>query len=215
MVKLAIPKIIHQIWLGPKEPPIQWMESWKNINRDWEYKLWTEKNIPKLHNQRQFDSITSYEGKADILRMEILYRWGGVYVDTDCECLIPIDDLRRYPFFACYENEHLRPGLIINTAIGCKPAHGLIAKMIEAISAIEDVNQGPAWVVVGPLLFTRTIRFYEAFHKQVTILPSYTFCPIHFLGARYSGEEKVYATHHWMTTTGKEYHESQFNYEPE
>lgn len=36
----TIPKIVHQIWLGPHPIPrqcIQWMKSWKTIHSDFEY----------------------------------------------------------------------------------------------------------------------------------------------------------------------------------
>ena len=47
-----IPKIIHQIWLGPNKRPDIWMNSWKinyiKKHPDWTYKLWTEKEINML-----------------------------------------------------------------------------------------------------------------------------------------------------------------------
>ncbi|QKF94412.1 putative mannosyltransferase OCH1 [Fadolivirus algeromassiliense] len=49
---MNIPKIIHQIWIGPNKPPIMWINTWKvdYINKypDWQYKLWTEKEINEL-----------------------------------------------------------------------------------------------------------------------------------------------------------------------
>ena len=37
-----IPKIIHQIWIGPKPAPTNLMNSWKNKHPDFEYILWNE-----------------------------------------------------------------------------------------------------------------------------------------------------------------------------
>ena len=36
-----IPKIIHQIWLGPLPPPQRWLDSWRDHHPDWDYHLWT------------------------------------------------------------------------------------------------------------------------------------------------------------------------------
>lgn len=200
---LPIPKIIHQIWLGPAAPPLEWMESWKKKNPSWDYKLWTEENIPKLYNQKQYDRITEYSGKADILRVEILYQYGGIYIDADCECLNPLDDwLRRYPFFVCYENELVRPGLIQNNVIGSMPQHEALEMLMEAISQIGDVNDDIPSRIVGPYLWTKVLRRYEIFNGFIDILPSHKFSPIHFEGACYLGDDKIYATHHWTTTTG-------------
>jgi len=29
---MSIPKIIHQLWIGPKIPPTKFMDTWKNKN---------------------------------------------------------------------------------------------------------------------------------------------------------------------------------------
>jgi mannosyltransferase OCH1-like enzyme len=87
----CIPKIIHQIWIGPNKCPDIWINTWKidYIKKfpDWTYKLWTEKEIEKLKptmiNRQYYDMETLYEGKADIARYEILYQEGGIYIDAD------------------------------------------------------------------------------------------------------------------------------------
>nr|MBA2306899.1 hypothetical protein [Candidatus Dependentiae bacterium] len=66
-----IPKIIHQIWFGPKTPPSIFKESQESLKKhhpDWEYKLWTEEDIPslQLENQEFYDLSQNYAEKADI-----------------------------------------------------------------------------------------------------------------------------------------------------
>ena len=93
---MNIPKIIHQIWLGPRTRPQFWMDTWKidylNNYPDWEYRLWTEKEVKELtlvnkkfynrlaKNNKRYDK---FAGMADILRYEILYQFGGVFIDAD------------------------------------------------------------------------------------------------------------------------------------
>jgi mannosyltransferase OCH1-like enzyme len=88
----TIPKIIHQIWIGPNPQPYIWTDTFSkdyvNNNPEWEYKLWTENNIGGLLSEfpvlrRIFDAEKEYYGKADILRYAILYTHGGVYIDAD------------------------------------------------------------------------------------------------------------------------------------
>ena len=82
-------KIIHQIWLGPKAPPKWCMDSWRidyiKNNPDWKYMLWTEKEVKDLNlvNRTEYDSEPTVRGKADILRYEIIYNFGGIYCDVD------------------------------------------------------------------------------------------------------------------------------------
>ncbi len=47
-----------------------------------------------LHNHRAFDKVAkNYGERSDITRYEILHKIGGLYVDTDFECLKPVDEL--------------------------------------------------------------------------------------------------------------------------
>jgi mannosyltransferase OCH1-like enzyme len=87
-----IPKIIHQIWIGPKKRPDIWIDTFRidyiNKNPEYEYILWTEDNILQLFvdfpiYRMVYDLETKYCGKADILRYLILYIYGGIYIDAD------------------------------------------------------------------------------------------------------------------------------------
>src|SRR5262249_19779423 len=85
-----IPRPIHQAWIGTQPPSVAWLRSWSEQHSGWEYRLWTEQNIPwPLRNQAQFDASPQYCGKSDILRYELLLRFGGIYVDADMRCLRP------------------------------------------------------------------------------------------------------------------------------
>ena len=93
--KVLIPKKIHQIWLGEKSIPKickKWMNSWKDLNPQWEYKLWDEQNIQELNieNMNVYSKDFNPGYRSDILRYAILKKFGGIYVDTDFECLKPL-----------------------------------------------------------------------------------------------------------------------------
>ena len=88
-----IPRVFHQIWIGPKPLPEKykrWQKTWQSIP-GWTYKLWTDKDVQQfpLINQDAYYREKNLGARADILRLEILYREGGVYIDTDFECLKP------------------------------------------------------------------------------------------------------------------------------
>lgn len=96
--KPKIPKIIHQIWIGPNRPPEQfekWKESWLKLHPTWEYILWDEEKISqlKLINQEFIDQEKNYGAKSDLIRYEIIYQFGGLYIDIDFECIKPLDFL--------------------------------------------------------------------------------------------------------------------------
>ncbi len=96
-----IPKKIHLIWLGSPLPEKfkQLVHRIKEINFDYEVVEWTDDNINfKLINRDLFKSTTNMGSKSDILRMEILYRYGGIYMDHDFYQCKKFDDLLHYDF---------------------------------------------------------------------------------------------------------------------
>ena len=105
-----IPKTIHQIWIGNLEPPVSLMDSWKTKNPEFKYIIWDEDRIraEKFDTQTKIDEIEEYCGKADIIRYEILNRYGGVYIDADSYCVHSLDNFLLETSFAVYENEKVR-----------------------------------------------------------------------------------------------------------
>jgi len=215
---LHIPRIIHQIWIGNKEKPVHLIDTWKNKNPDCLHILWDEEKIKKefpsgLYNEDQYNSISEYCGKADILRYEILYKYGGFYCDADTLCLEKLDEFFfENHFFSCYENEKVNL-LIANGFIGSEPGSKILKEIIEKIHKIDPINintQKP-WITVGPLLFTNSIKEYtkKNIDKKITIYPSYLFIPNIPNDFRKKKETinlnekkifKTYCDHLWLTT---------------
>ncbi len=202
---MAIPKIIHQIWIGNQAPrPQRWINTWIEKHPDWTHRLWTDDDLPSLQNRLQFETMPHLAGKADILRYEILLQFGGVYIDADAECVSPLtDDLLVNRGFAVLENEYFRPGVIANGVIGCEPNCPLMAKLVEGISAMGDLSATPVldvWKTTGPLFFTRSLgqnrmTFYRLY-------PSFWFYPTHYTGLQYSGHvDRQYAKQYWGSST--------------
>lgn len=87
----TIPHIIHQIWIGgPVPKPIKEMMQTFSIDYVKKYPycryiLWDEEKLNGLDmiNQDIFNSETSYDCKSDIARLEILNKFGGIYIDAD------------------------------------------------------------------------------------------------------------------------------------
>jgi mannosyltransferase OCH1-like enzyme len=203
---MPIPKIIHQIWIGPKVPPVKMMDTWKQKHPDFEYILWTEQECVDrgmiFECQTQIDAIHEIVGKADIMRIEILYRYGGVYVDADSICIEPLDDrFLSKRAFAAYENENVRKGLVATGTMGFEPGYSLCRDMMDWIKSADSanyINKYKAWFAVGPGLLTRFLDTGK--YRDFSVFPSHYFLPIHFTGARYDGHKKVYAYQEWANT---------------
>lgn len=201
-----IPKIIHQLWIGTKPPPTKFMDSWKNKNPDFEYIRWNEEEISKrnlkIECTERINEMEEINGKADIIRWEILYEYGGVFLDADSICIEKVDDiLLSCKCFAGWEHEQLRPGLIATGTMGFPPKHPLVKEAIEWIkmNCVNVQKTGKrAWITVGPGLLTN--MYNTGKFKDLTIFPSYYFLPIHCTRAEYTGHGKIYAYQEWGST---------------
>lgn len=201
-----IPKIIHQLWIGSKPAPTNHMDTWKNKNPEFEYIRWneTELQVRGIHLEcsHRINEMEEINGKADIIRWELLYKYGGVFLDADSICIEPIDDvLMNCTSFAGWEQEQVRNGLIATGTMGFPPKHPLVKGAIEWIKVncvnVEKTGKR-AWQTVGPGLLTR--MYNTGLYKDLTIFPSYTFLPIHCTGLEYKGHGKIYAYQEWGST---------------
>lgn len=190
-----IPKKIHQIWIGPKQPPIIWCDSWRKRYRSeypgWEYKLWTDAEVSKLNlRTRQFyDKESMFQCKADLLRLEILWEEGGIYIDADMVWLHKdlqhvLDAGKATGFFCGYEPDTKdKPYSVIgNSFIACTPRHPLVDMLIKYIKAIYDHKRpyhGVEWVT-GPLAFTKCISHTQMpffVPPQIWFYPKFHYVP--------------------------------------
>jgi|GEM_PF-438705 len=151
-----IPKTIHFIWLGPANFPRESVENvrtWIAHHPDWVVKYWTDRQRPppcsmmEVHYvsdfpfsrlREQYEDSTNWAEKSDILRYEILFQEGGVYVDHDANCLRPFHGLNKgYDFYACLELPHPEVDELTITAgigiIGSRPHHPIIKGCIDFV----------------------------------------------------------------------------------
>ncbi len=176
-----IPKILHQIWLGPKTPPVYFSvfrDKWKSVHPDWEYRLWTDADISDLNPDLidLIDQSPNYAEKSDILRSEILDRFGGVYFDVDMECHHALDELHHkydlyvgieYPHKIATTNNQVWLGISI---MASRPNHPILKRWKEYIRARwDEVNNqytSPIERVINHTYFPFTLAFLEKYQDD-------------------------------------------------
>jgi hypothetical protein len=198
----AIPRQIGHIWVGPLKPPTAWMETWKQKHPDWTYTLYDNRTIENFpfRTRKLIDrymTLKLYAGAADLMRYELLFRYGGFLAEADSICLRPIDELFVRPCaHTVYENEFIR-GKLVSPILACPPNDPFVGALIERLALIEPAALGTPWVTTGNLFVARMI---EELDPDIVILPSHTFIPVHFEGVAYSGSEKIYAVQYFGST---------------
>lgn len=173
---IKIPKKIHQIWLGGDIPPeyLKLGETWKEKHPDWEYKLWTDEDVKtySMINRKQFDLARNPGMKSDIFRYEILYKEGGLYVDTDFECLKNFEKLSNLEFYTgvAYNKEvELYIGLIAST-----PNNKIIESCIQNMSNVDDTNWVTLFNSTGTYYFTR--NFFKNVSSSSNNIVAFPMC---------------------------------------
>lgn len=190
-----IPKTIHQVWIGDQsKKPQNLMDTWKMDG--WDYVLWTEKEIDALNleNRPLYDYYLSkkcYHGAADVVRVEVIERFGGVYIDADTERLLPIDDIMEdCTFWGVWSNME---GRVANGVIAAIPKHPILVNYRKAMG--EAVQVDPPWSTIGGTLFTEMIFAHQ--DEYTKLMPTRTFYPFDSKGVRNTARHKNYARHYW------------------
>jgi len=167
----VIPKWIHFIWLGSPLPSRceAMVDTWKKYHPDWTIKVWTEEDLSSFDfiNRIAFDRAQNYAEKSDIWRYEILNQFGGMYVDTDFECLQSFDELHRSCEFYLGIGQHKNPELL-NSIIGSRADHPILKALIKNVPIGPGDND--SWRILrdtGPYFLTQIF-----FDVAPTCLPS-------------------------------------------
>tara|TARA_B100001027_G_scaffold82505_1_gene56551 strand:- start:5284 stop:7230 length:1947 start_codon:yes stop_codon:yes gene_type:complete len=202
---MNIPKIIHQIHLGSS--PLshlekKWQLSWKKNNPEYIYILWDEQKIAQhieITHTKAFYDCKNFSEKSDILRFEILYQFGGVYVDTDFECLKSIDDLLETSSgLVVYEES---PGVACGAFLASSKQNPLIKLLIDGIQyQYENFNNLPSNEKYGPIYLSKTLEGFTRPNGKDVVFP-YSWKEPHRKHENFSiTMPHVYAVHHWHSS---------------
>ncbi len=127
-----IPRIIHIVWIGGNFPYEKEFQTWKEHHPNWMVKLWTD--IPRIKNRKLLDRIPHNAGKVDIIRVELLNKYGGVYTDADSYCLKPIDELIKGKSLFSATNSK---GKMCNSFMGGQKGHPAFKEAVENYKSVE------------------------------------------------------------------------------
>lgn len=187
---MAIPKVFHRVWLGGPMPTefAQYGDTWADHNPTWKMREWGEQDcydILSVPSKKLWDEApdTCKESRlvprfrSNVARAEILYRYGGVYLDTDMEALRPMGDvLDGVECFAVLESPKHRGNLVANGVMGAERRHPWMKALRDGMTESVAARPGkPSWRTTGPEHATRTFAAVEG----CELLPTPLFYPWH------------------------------------
>ena len=182
-----IPKIIHQIWLGCPYPEKYkaLTDIWKAKHPDWTFLLWTEKEIEEfgLTNKWMYDNMKNPSAKSDVVRYEIAYSYGGVYVDTDFYCCRNLNNLLYLDFFCGIIGTYDGTPIPAETNLGpsifaCSQGNKMVGEIIQNIGRVTVVPRTVPEImtITGPEMFSReVVSKLDTNPLSVAFPPNYFF----------------------------------------
>lgn len=113
-----IPKTIHYCWFGRGKLPelaLKCIDSWKKNLPDYKLMEWNEDTFDinsNLYVKQAYEN-KKYAFVTDYVRLYVLIKEGGIYMDTDVEVLKSLDDFLLHPAFSGFEGiSHVPTGLM-------------------------------------------------------------------------------------------------------
>ncbi len=210
MTKNYIPKSIHYCWFGGAPLPqdvIDCINSWKRYCPDYEIIQWNESNYDIHKNKYMSDA---YENKKwgfvpDFARLDIVYKYGGIYMDTDVEIIRPIDELLSCHAFAGLEREGI---VAFGLGFGAEKGNPLIKEMLDDYDKLNFYNEdGTLNLTPSPIFQTNILKAHglnERNENQIVdgmhIFATEYFCPIEFSTNIMRKTKNTYSIHHFTAS---------------
>jgi mannosyltransferase OCH1-like enzyme len=171
--RLAVPRVIHQVWIGPRPVPPT-CAAWADYaaRHGYAYRLWRERDLESLAGEcraifGQMCAQGDFPGAADVARYAILAREGGIYLDCDwypARGDVAFHDLLPMVGLTAMDEPVPRVTaaggmLLANSFIAAPPGHPVFPRILTALPDVCAALPGaPAWWVTGPLVFTLAAR---------------------------------------------------------
>lgn len=204
-----IPKVIHYCWFGGKEKPEivkKCIKSWKKELTDYEIIEWNEKNFDIEVNDyvREAYRRKKYAFVSDYVRVEKLYNYGGIYLDTDVEVFRNFNQFLNESSFWGFEEKNF----IGTSTIGAEKGNSVIGEFLKFYEN-RSFNQVTNVVTITEILKKHGITMDGNYQKtgDITVYPQEYFSPYDYINYYSKKTERSVAIHYfhksWLSSGEK------------
>jgi mannosyltransferase OCH1-like enzyme len=133
------------------------MHGVREYHKDFTYYFWDDNNLPELPEllKKVYDSYTEPAIKADLLRMYVVHKFGGIYLDADLK-LINGFHTNIIPYKECdgfiVYNDSYGMSALANSIFGFKKDNPLLTHLLD------NVTHKRQWI--GPNWWSQTVCKY-------------------------------------------------------
>ena len=204
--KNKIPKIIHYCWFGKRAIPSEfekYIETWKEKCPDYELMRWDEKNydIGGCKYIRQAYDVEKWAFVSDYARLDVVYKYGGIYLDTDVELLKNLDDFLYDDMFCGFErNNYVAFGL----GFGAIKGHEILGNLLARYHSMDFYEEKltPCVIYQHEEVMRNGFKATNEYQCKngVALYPSEVFCPYDLYGLKEHFTKNTYSIHHYSST---------------
>ena len=145
-----MPKKLHFFWTGENKLPNSYAyyeKKWRLLHPDWEIIDWDMEKVNNELIKQNATILETIEGLrvnamiGDVVRLLILEREGGIFVESDVYPLRPIDPIAcRYDYFTTMSEQFMlfRTPKIEIDMLGARPYHPIISRTLGLIAATDQ-----------------------------------------------------------------------------
>lgn len=185
------------------------IESWKSCCPDYEIVEWNESNYDVNRNlyPRLAYKNEQWAFVSDYARIDLVYRYGGIYLDTDVELLRKPDALHRHRLYLGIEqgSRKVNSGLGFGAAAG----HPFLKRLLRRYDLLaEKIDAGKAGFCACPAMETDLLGTYGFKERDISqkladgiyVYASEYFCPKTAAGSMKKLTKNTYSIHHYQAS---------------
>lgn len=204
-----IPKIIHYCWFGHNKMPkfsLKYIKGWEKKCPNFKIIKWSENNfdINKYSFAKKAYEEHNWAALSDYVRLVVLNKFGGIYLDTDVEIIKPLTSLLYNKSFVGMEDYGvINSGLIY----GAHPNDDNINNLIKIYNSIGHLTT--ANLYMNDQVHITTTYFHKLGFKYnnerqlingCVIYPISYFCPMRYYSTKVNITRHTYTFHHYFGT---------------
>lgn len=206
-----IPKVIHYCWFGGKKKPqsvYKCIQTWKKVMPDYEIREWNEMNVDlkslpfveEAYNRRKYAFV------SDVVRLQALYDYGGIYLDTDVEVIKRFDCFLQHSAFVSFEGNNSISTAVIGAQKGTRFIKDCLSYYKERhfIQPDGTLDVIPNTHIIAKNLSKLGLVFNDSkqslFNDYLTVYPITFFSAKQFPSGKLLVTKDTYSIHHFAAS---------------
>lgn len=207
---MSIPFKIHYCWFGGGKLPElaqKCVNSWKKYCPGYEIICWNESNFDINSNRyvREAYDAGKWAFVSDYVRLWAVYKYGGIYFDTDVELIKPINYLLKNGAYMGRDEKGL-----VSTGLGfaAEPGNAAVGEILKDYDDIHFLlPDGKYDITPCPNRNTEVLKRLGISSNGgtetvagITILPQEYLCPMCYDTGKVNITDKTVSIHHYYAS---------------